>query len=99
MDLLERLRTRAEAFISDPELVTNEHITIAMEEAEQLAGDSDAPVLLDIAFYRWQLLALRNGVDDESLKAYQIALKQITDPDAPQSRTRPKAKTRENPYL
>ncbi|KJY83286.1 hypothetical protein TW81_09820 [Vibrio galatheae] len=99
MDLLERLRTRAEAYLSDPEEVTDEHLNMALEEAEQLAGDSDAPVLIDIAFYRWLLLVDRNGVNDEQIKAYQIALKQITDPQAPQSRTRPTAKTRENPYL
>ncbi len=97
--LLERLRTRATAFISDPDEVTDEHLEIALEEAKELAGNSDTPVLLDIAFYRWLLLVDRNGVDDDQIKAYQIALKQITDPDAPQSRTRPTAKTRKNPYL
>ncbi len=99
MELLERLRTRATAFISDPEEVTNEHLEIALEEAEELAGNSDAPVLLDIAFYRWLLLVDRNGVDDDQIKAYQIALKQINDPEAPQSRTRSKSKTKKNPYL
>lgn len=99
MELLARLRTRAKAYLSDPDEVTEEHLTSALTEAQELAGNSDAPVLLDIAFYRWLLLVERNGVDEDQTKAYKFALKQINDPEAPQCRTKPTVKVRENPYL
>ncbi len=94
-----RLEVRAKAFISDPDLVTGEFLGIAVCEALEIAGAStDAPVLMDIAFYRFLLLVEQNGVSDEQFKAYQLALKQITDPDSPNAQTTSKAKTRVNRY-
>lgn len=99
---LERLRIRAEAFVSDPELVTDLHLQIAASEADDLAGNSDFPVWMDIAFYRYLLLVERNGgIDEEQLKAYRHALSQVSDPNAVENRirTKPTVKVRANPYL
>lgn len=94
-----RLSIRAKAFISDPELVTDEYLGIAAGEAIEIAGVlTDAPVLMDIAFYRFLLLVEQNGVCEEQFKAYQLALKQITDPASPNAQTMSKVKNRDNPY-
>ena len=98
--LKQRLSIRAKAFISDPDLVNDDDLTAAVTEAIELAGEQTSmPVLMDIAFYRYLLLVETNGVDEVHLKAYQIALKQITDPDSPNAKTSSKAKVRENQYL
>lgn len=94
-----RLDVRAKAFVSDPDLVTDEFLTIACNEALEIAGtQSRAPVLMDIAYYRFLLLVEQNGVDEEQFKAYQAALKQITDPASPNAQTITKTKQRTNPY-
>ena len=93
-----RLDVRAKAFISDPELVTDKYLTIAASEAIEIAGKlTRVPVLMDIAFYRFLLLVEQNGVCEEQFSAYQLALKQITDPASPERTTR-KMKVRKNPY-
>lgn len=94
-----RLTQRSKAFVSDPDLVTDENITIAVNEALEIAGaDNLAPVLMDIGFYRYLLLVEQNGVDEEQFKAYQYAIKQVSDPTSPRSNNS-KVKTRTNPYL
>ena len=98
--LKERLSTRAKAFISNPDLVDDGNLDIAVNEAIELAGEeSPLPVLTDIAFYRFLLLVETNGIDEVHLKAYKVALNQITDPASPNAKTKPKAKPRDNQYL
>jgi hypothetical protein len=99
--LINRLGIRARAFVSDPDAVTDAHLTIAADETLQLAGahNPDA-VLMDIAFYRYLLLVEQNGVDEEQFKAYVSALKQITDPTSNSNMlAHAKSKVRPNPYL
>lgn len=99
--LITRLGIRARAFVSDPAAVTDAHLTIAVDETLQLAGlNNPDAVLMDIAFYRYLLLAERNGVDEAQFKAYVSALKQLRDPTN-QSNViaHAKSKTRNNPYL
>ena len=94
-----RLTQRAKAFVSDPDLVTDENITIAVNEALEIAGaDNLTPVLMDIAFYRYLLLVEQNGVDEEQFKAYQYALKQVSDPTSLCS-NKSNVRTRNNAYL
>lgn len=95
----QRLNVRAKAFVSDPDLVTDEYLTIACNEAIEIAGEqSREPVLMDIAYYRFLLLVETRGVDEEQFKAYQQALKQITDPSSPNASITSKVKSRTNPY-
>ncbi len=99
-ELKARLQIRAKAYISDPETVTDELLGIAVGEAIEIAGEStDAPVILDIAFYRYLLLVEQNGVEEEQFKAYQQALKQINDPASPNAQTQVKSMQRTNDYL
>jgi|GEM_PF-2616432 len=98
--LTDRLSTRAKAFLSNPNLVTDDNLYIAVNEAIELAGaNSSLPVLTDIAFYRYLLLVDASTVSEDHLKAYKIALTQITDPDSPNAKTKVQAKQRENSYL
>ena len=98
--LKERLSTRAKAFLSNPELVDDGNLTIAINEAIELAGEeSSLPVLTDIAFYRYVLLVETNEINEVHFKAYNIALKQITDPASPNAKTKAQAKGHDNPYL
>lgn len=98
--LTEQLATRAKAFVTDPDLVTPAVLELAMDEALKLGGkDSPDPVIVDIAHYRL-LLQLGMGMDEDALKAYKLALAQITDSSAPASaNAKPKAKQHKNPYL
>ena len=94
-----RLSIRATAFMSDPELVTDEYLGIAANEALEIAGaNTNAPVLMDIGFYRFLLLAEQNGVSEDQFKVYQQALTQITDTASPNAQTVSKVKTRDNLY-
>ncbi len=100
--ITERLSTRAKAFVSDPELVTPEVLALAVNEALELAGAQTVlPVLVDIAFYRL-LLQLGHHVDENDYKAYQVALRQISDPASPAAPSTvsvvAQAKPRTNPY-
>lgn len=98
--LTEQLETRAKAFVSDPDLVTPAVLSLAMDEALKLAGEaSPDPVIVDIAYHRL-LLQLGMGMDEDALKAYKLALNQVTDSSAAASPiAKPKAKQRPNPYL
>jgi len=98
--LKERLSTRAKSFLSNPNLVNDESLTVAVNEAIELAGEQTSlPVLVDIAFYRYLLLVETNGVDETHFKAYQLALKQIDDPESPNAKTVSKVRARKNNYL
>lgn len=95
-----RLHQRVTAYVSDPDLVTTEHLALAVDEAFEVAGANNTmAVLSDIAFYRYLLLVEQNGVDEDQFKAYLHALKQIKDPTSPNAVTQPSVKTRPNPYL
>ncbi len=97
-ELIERLGIRAKAFASDPELVTDEVLTLAANEALELAGaQSPLPVLVDIAFYR-VLLQIGNHIDETEQKAYRTALSQVTDPDVPNAPVTATSRQRGNPY-
>lgn len=98
--LTEQLETRAKAFVTDPDLVTPAVLELAMSEALKLAGKaSPEPVIVDIAYHRL-LLQLGMGIDEDALKAYKLALAQVTDATAPASPiAKPKTKQRKNPYL
>jgi len=102
--LKERLNIRAQAFISDPDLVTDQHLTIAATEAIEIAStQAIAPVLMDIAFYRYLLLVEKGGVTEEHINAYHAALKQLTQPvtaiGQENALITSNVKTRINPYL
>lgn len=105
--LKERLTIRAQAFVSDPELVIEPYIDIATTEAIEIAGDlTIAPVLTDIAFYRFLLLVNKNGVvEEEQLEAYLQALKKISgrnasdEPLPDDGRTASNVRQRPNKYI
>ena len=97
-ELKARLATRAKAFASDPQLVTDMVLTLAANEALELAGvASPLPVIVDIAFYRL-LLQIGNHIDEVEQQAYRTALSQVTDPDAAAAATSATSKHRANPY-
>ncbi len=99
-ELKARLEIRAKAFVSDPDTVTGDYLDIAVGEAIEIAGTAtQPPVLMDIGFYRFLLLVEQNGVDEDQFKAYQLALKQIDDPESPNATTVATTKTRPNDYL
>lgn len=97
-ELKTRLSTRAKAFVSDPDLVTDDVLGLAGTEALALAGaESPEPVVVDIAYHRL-LLQLGINVDEVAQKAYRLALSQVSDPQAPNAPTTPTVKQRDNPY-
>lgn len=99
-ELKQRLEIRAKAFVSDPELVLDDDLSLAVTEAVEIGGEQTRlAVLSDIAFHRYLLLVERNGIDDDQLKAYQLALKQVTDPSAPNSSSKSNARVKPNGYL
>ena len=97
-ELKQRLDTRAKAFVSDPDLITDPVLDLAIDEALELAGiTSPMPVLTDIAYHRMKL-QLGMGIDEVDFKVYRTALAQITDPDSPNAPTKAKSQQRPNPY-
>lgn len=100
--LKQRLDIRAKAFLANDELIKDEHLTTAVTEAITLAGaKTSLPVLTDIAFYRFLLLAETNFNDENQRKVYELALKQINKANDNESSaiTTPKVKPATNRYL
>jgi len=98
--LMARLDIRAQAFVSDPAAVLPEYLSIAADEAIEIAGVlSQAPVLMDIAFYRFLLLHSPDGIGKEELDVYKLALSNISDPVSPNVKVTGKVKLKPNPYL
>lgn len=84
MDLVQRLESKAKAGVSNPSLVTNDLMTAAMTEADELIGNkivSDT-VKLDIAYFRLMLMIKKDGVDEIEVDMYGKAIKMVKDASA-----------------
>ena len=79
MVLIARLESKAQAGVSNPSLVTQDLMTAAMSEADELIGNkiiSDT-VKLDIAYFRLMLMIKKDSVSDLEVELYDKAIKSV----------------------